>query len=147
LCQTLSKDKKELSQFHCYLMGLVHDLGKVVAFQCISQHLSKEKQNLDIGSPNFKLALSQASLALSIEIAKLWQLPTEVIDALQLQITHETSDLANILHLANKISEANLMIENNHLTLLRAIELITNDDISKAQVTLCLNKLMDLPPL
>ena len=69
LRQTLSKDKKELSQFHCYLLGLVHDLGKVVAFQYISQHLSKEKQNLNIGRPNFKLALSQASLALSIEIA------------------------------------------------------------------------------
>lgn len=39
------------------------------------------------------------------------------------------------------------MIENNHMTLLRAIELIINDDISKAQVTQCLNKLMDLPPL
>lgn len=147
LCQTLSKDQKEINQFHCYLMGLVHDLGKVVAFQCISQNLTDTKEAPNIGSDCFKQALSQCSLKLSIQTAILWQLPKEVIKSLELQVTNKTNDLASILHLANKISEANLMIENNHMTLLRAIELITNDDISKAQATQCLNKLMDLPPL
>jgi len=147
LCQTLGKDQKKISQFHCYLMGLVHDLGKVVAFQCISQNLTEAKGTPNIGSDSFKQALSQCSLALSIQTAILWQLPKEVIESLELQLTNDTNNLASILHLANKISEANLMIENNHMTLLRAIELITNDDISKAQVTQCLNKLMDLPPL
>jgi len=147
LCQTLGKNEKNISLFNCYLMGLVHDLGKVVAFECVSQHLTKAEVSSPLGNTSFKLALSQCSLDLSIQIAIIWQLPKEIIESLQQQLADNKSDLANILYLANKISEANLMIENNHMTLLRAIELITNDSISKAQVTLCLNKLMDLPPL
>lgn len=88
-------------------MGLVHDLEKVVAFQYISQNLTDTKEAPNIGSDCFKQALFQCSLGLFIQTAILWQLPKEVINSLELQVTNKTNDLAGILHLANKISEAN----------------------------------------
>lgn len=45
-------------------MGLVHDLGKVVAFQYISQNLTDIKETPNIGNDCFKQALSQCSLGL-----------------------------------------------------------------------------------
>jgi HD-like signal output (HDOD) protein len=147
LCKMLSKDADNISQFHCYLMGLVHDLGKVVVFECISQQLNEIDSFNFLGSSQFKQALAKHSLLLSVEISKNWQLPIKIQDSLEQQVKGNEDVLSHILSLANKISEANLLIENNKLTLVSAIEEISNENISEDQVTLCLNKLMELPPL
>ncbi len=147
LCQLLSQENAVETEFNCYLMGLVHDLGKVVVFEYISQQLSQTQSFEQLGCIEFKDELFKHSQLLSVETARLWQLPNAIIVALEQQINGEKTQLADTLFLSNQISESNLMIEQNKLSLIAAIKAVTQHKYCEQLVSRCFKKLMSLPPI
>lgn len=68
--------------FTCYLMGLIHDVGKVAMFTCLCEHLDRYgSENID-ECKVFKIVMTEHSTWLSAHIAKEWDLPNPIIVAL-----------------------------------------------------------------
>lgn len=98
-----------MERFKVYLLGLVHDVGKITLF---SELCKQYKLNGDTtpGEKAFVPAMRKLSTQLSSLIAKDWQLPEEIITALQEQLTiapgSQVSPYGELLYQANIASEA-----------------------------------------
>lgn len=107
-CEIAAKERA-LEPFKAYLLGLVHDIGKITLFSALSQQLAINTDNEEPGYAAFAPPMQADSAQLSYTIAKDWQLPEELCDALeqQIQITPGTklSALAHLLFQANLACE------------------------------------------
>ncbi len=76
---------RQLERFKVYLMGLVHDVGKMTLFSelCKQYQLNGDKKP---GYHAFVPMLRRKATVLSYLIAKDWQLPEEICTALEEQI-------------------------------------------------------------
>ena len=111
-CQYLSGNS---STFDAYLIGLMHDAGKIVIFKCLVDILSKTKTNELPNSKWFKRAMTEDSKWLSVMLAQEWKLSDDIITALEQQETSPTSDLGKILYLSNISSELELLIHDKKM--------------------------------
>lgn len=100
---------RRLERFKAYLLGLVHDTGKITLF---SELCKQYKLNGDTapGMQAFIPPLQAQATQLSAAIAKDWQLPEEICLALQEQINigpgKQVSALGQLLYQANIACEA-----------------------------------------
>ena len=111
--QTLAEHRGE-DPNSAYLMGLMHDLGKIVIFQFMVEAFKTMHPDYKQDSLVFKKFLSEKSMQLSVELMKTWEMPSLIIkvseemaehsDAVALNQT-EVSPLGRILIEANLISE------------------------------------------
>lgn len=114
-CEIIAKERK-LEKFKVYLMGLMHDIGKITLF---SELCKQHKLNGDANptSKAFVPLLKQASPLLSYLIAQDWQLPEEICLALREQIDIEegkqVSPFGALLFHSNLVTEAYAFIPAN----------------------------------
>jgi HD-like signal output (HDOD) protein len=100
---------RRMERFKAYLLGLVHDVGKITLF---SELCKQYKLNGDAspGMQAFIPPLQNYAAQLSCTIAKDWQLPEEICHAMQEQIDitpgKKVSSYGQLLYQANMVCEA-----------------------------------------
>lgn len=109
---------RRMERFKVYLLGLMHDVGKITLF---SELCKQYKLNGDIspGQQAFIPPLQNYSAQLSYTIARDWQLPDEICNALQEQIDiapgKNVSAFGQLLYQANIVCEAYAFTPKNKL--------------------------------
>lgn len=105
----LIAETRGMERFKAYLLGLVHDVGKITVFceLCRQYQLNGDQAP---GYNAFLPPMRRFSAQLSVQIATDWELPEEVIAALQEQLDvvpgKAVSDFGQLLYQANIASEA-----------------------------------------
>ncbi len=111
-------EARRLERFKAYLLGLMHDLGKITLF---SELCKQYKLNGDAspGMQAFVPPMQTVSAQLSYTIAKDWQLPDEICNALQEQIDiapgKQVSAYGQLLYQTNIVCEAFAFTPKNKL--------------------------------
>jgi HD-like signal output (HDOD) protein len=142
-CRLLSNDADD--SFTCYLMGLVHDVGKVAMFTCLCDHLDKYGSEEIDECKVFKIVMTEHSTWLSAHIAKEWQLPNAIIlalyefDAMTLMSYLDydrkgKSALAILLEQANSCSEIYTLINSGIIKSETGVELLRGLGIEKSSI-------------
>lgn len=114
LCRELANREKQDS-FDAYFLGLVHDVGKIIIFNCLCEALRTEAPDCSPGTRGFKKLMTEMSADISFFIAQEWELPKIYCDALQAHRNVLSSPLATTLYKANLLSETNLLIQKKGL--------------------------------
>lgn len=154
-CRLLSAAGED--PFTCYLLGLVHDVGKVAMFTCLCDYLD-EHGDSDIDECKvFKIVMTEHSTWLSAHIAKEWELPSSIIlalyefDAMTLMSyfdydTKDKSALAILLERANSCSEVYTLINSGIVKSETGIELLRGLGIEKSSIDkiLCRYELLEV---
>ncbi len=104
LCELLASHYQE-DEFDAYFLGLIHDLGKIIIFNCLSETLGEVMASCVPGSKVYKELMTEMSMDITFFIAKEWQLPEVYCQALGQQRSQEHSSLAALLFKADKLSE------------------------------------------
>lgn len=142
-CRLLSSNDED--SFTCYLMGLVHDVGKVAMFTCLCDHLD-EFGSEDIDECKvFKIVMTEHSTWLSAHIAEEWKLPDAIVVALHefdtmtlmSYLDYDTknkSSLAILLEKANSCSEIYTLINSDIIKSETGIELLRGLGIEKNSI-------------
>ena len=111
LCQKFAQ-QDGLDQFTAHFLGLIHDIGKIIIYECLLEALMSSQHAGDPCSELFKNLLTEMSLDISYFVAREWQLPDDLCDALQQQqYFTKRSPLGDCLYRANACAELYLMIE------------------------------------
>ena len=109
-CELIAKER-QLEPFKAYLLGLVHDMGKITIFSELSNQFQQNRgqENSDPGYAAFAPLMQSTSETLSRKIAQDWSLPEEICDALKQQIHLSAGDMvspyAHVLYQANLACE------------------------------------------
>lgn len=107
-CEVIG-ESRGMERFKVYLMGLVHDVGKITLFSelCKQYKLNGDEEP---GQNAFIPPMKRLSGQLSCAIAKDWKLPEQIIVALQEQLDpapgRAVSDYGQLLYQANIACEA-----------------------------------------
>ena len=104
LCKEFSKSLGE-EEFLGHFLGLIHDVGKILIFECLVDTMTTSSFDHEIGSEQFRREITVKSLDVSYFVAREWCLPDVLCDALQQQRTGINSSLALALCAANECSE------------------------------------------
>jgi len=116
-CEIIGQSRR-MERFKAYLLGLVHDVGKITLF---SELCKQYKLNGDPspGPQAFIPPLKQYAAQLSCTIAKDWQMPEEICIALQEQIDikpgKNVSGYGQLLYQSNIVCEAFAYTPRNKL--------------------------------
>ena len=117
-------EARNLERFKVYLLGLTHDVGKITLFSELCKQYKLNGDEMP-GQNAFIPPMRKLSAQLSYLIAKDWQLPQEILTALQeqIQITPGTqvSIYGQLLHQANIACEAFAFTPTNKRNKLRFI--------------------------
>lgn len=107
-----------------YLLGLVHDVGKVVIFGAMVAAFSRADPGTKPGSTAFKVMMVEYSDWLSWRIAEAWSLPDSLVQALKQQRYEEQTREGQVLHLGNVICEQFLLVKQKCMTFDECLERI-----------------------
>lgn len=103
-CELIAK-QRGLEPYKAYLLGLVHDIGKITIFSELSNQFQSNQTNDQPGYAAFAPLMQAASETLSHHVAQDWELPEEICSALEQQIGLQEGDqigpYAHILYQAN----------------------------------------------
>ncbi|WKE64675.1 HDOD domain-containing protein [Gallaecimonas kandeliae] len=114
LCRELAKEQGE-DPFVGHFLGLIHDVGKIIVFNCLLDAFSQGVLDGVPGSQLFKALMSEMSLDISPFVAKEWGLPEQYCTALQQQRSQPKTLLARILRQANGCAELYLLKEKRRI--------------------------------
>jgi HD-like signal output (HDOD) protein len=113
-CRSLAKQYGECDTHNAYLVGLMHDVGKLAIFGLLTKALGQHLDYQPRGSV-FSSIVRDNSLALSVKIAQKWNLPDYLLTALQEQLNTDAWQNASIygfiLYQANILSEFKAVAE------------------------------------
>ncbi|MBA6392194.1 HDOD domain-containing protein [Colwellia sp. BRX10-3] len=129
LCELLAT-KDDENGFDAYFLGLIHDLGKIIIFDCLSEALAEELSSLP-GTKVFKELMTEMSIDISYFIAIEWKLPNIYSEALRLQQTETRSSLAELLFKANQLSEVYLMMIKGMISEEECENILTENAVDK----------------
>ncbi len=107
-CRDFAMEADE-EEFSGYFLGLIHDVGKIVIFNCLCQALVGNFDDEMPSSHIFKALMSEMSVDMSVAIGEEWDLPQEFRDALIQQRTGQFSALGDALFKANILTELYLL--------------------------------------
>lgn len=96
------------NMFESYLAGLMQDVGLMVAFRLCDRFCEDGKVPK---SPEFGLTLLSTSRQLSAAIAKHWDFPDEVCEAIRHAGAAEAPVLARVLAQANRMAKQRLLLD------------------------------------
>ncbi|MFA7553793.1 MAG: HDOD domain-containing protein [Spongiibacteraceae bacterium] len=103
-CEVIAK-RHQLEPFKAYLLGLVHDIGKITLFSELNKQLQLNQPQDQPGYAVFVPLMQSRSAKLSHTIAKDWSLPEDICEALQQQVNLEPGTVigpyAHVLYQAN----------------------------------------------
>ncbi|MEP1446018.1 MAG: HDOD domain-containing protein [Paraglaciecola sp.] len=128
ICRELAK-QRGLDPDTGFLIGLVHDIGKIFIFKLIVEAFRKSHPDEQLGSMVIKKLLHQKSLQLSILITEQWQMPSVIVNAIR--------DLAQQGNNPNTTPYGSLLIDANFINewqLLIAAGLVSNDEFELAKL-------------
>ncbi len=120
-CEIIAK-AQGLEPFKAYLLGLVHDMGKITIFSELARQFELNEGTATAGEQQpgyaaFAPLMQTLSPALTLTIARDWQLPEEICEALQQQIDISSgkalTPYAHILYQANLACEIYSWLEEN----------------------------------
>lgn len=104
-----------------YLIGLICNLGDMIIYQLLMEAFSFVHPECQPNSYSFKVLLQKKSKVLTYHIAKHWQFPESILDALAVQVKLTKSSMlprifrkrtiACYVYEANIISELSMMLE------------------------------------
>ena len=114
LCKMLASEGKA-DEFDAYFLGLIHDIGKIIIFNCLCDALSSEFPGSSPGSQVYKELMVEMSADISYFIAEEWQLPALYCDALHTQKLMKNSPLAELLYKGNLLSEVYLLYKKKKI--------------------------------
>lgn len=109
-CEIIAK-KRALEPYKAYLLGLVHDIGKITIFSELSTQFQQNKgqDNAQPGYAAFAPLMQSTSEKLSYTVARDWSLPDEICEALLQQVNLKSgvkiSPYAHVLYQANLACE------------------------------------------
>ncbi|TAN51803.1 MAG: HDOD domain-containing protein [Methylococcaceae bacterium] len=113
-CQALSKQSGVADPFNAYIVGLLHDVGKLVIFRLLIDTLRKNP-DLNPRGGVFSKIVSENSMRLSVKLARQWDMPHYLLQAFEEQIGEkpyaECSAYGFILKQANTVAEFKLIAE------------------------------------
>jgi len=115
LCKTLAIENKN-DEFDAYFLGLIHDIGKIIIFNCLCDALSSEFPGSNPGSQAFKALMAEMSADISYFIAVEWKLPAIYCDALDVQRPVTSSVLSEQLYKGNLLSELYLLYKKGQIS-------------------------------
>ena len=146
--EMLSKHFSASNTFLCYLMGLVHDLGKVFIFKIMSEQWQQQIECKHLGSKAFKVELTALSKKLSLLIAQEWQLPEILTHAIKNHANGiKDEPYSKVLHVANKVSELHLNNQENIINIKTASDSLLKLGLSAELAHECLVEVLNVPPL
>lgn len=96
----------------CYLLGLIHDIGKIVIFNILSDAYQQQSKEFLPCSNRFIELMTTQSALLSEKILEVWHFDKSIVAAVKRQVHTRKSGLANLLFIGNLLSESYLMIKN-----------------------------------
>ena len=115
--------KKEAAQG--YLIGLICNLGNMIIYQLLIEAFTFVHPDCQPNSFAFKELMAKNSKKLTYHIAKNWQFPNSILDALALQVklisssmlapTFSRHPIACYIYEANLISELTMRFEHNNI--------------------------------
>ncbi|MGK0440534.1 MAG: HD-like signal output (HDOD) protein [Pseudohongiellaceae bacterium] len=110
-CEIIAR-QRGLEPYKAYLLGLMHDMGKITLFSELCTQFKINSHQMDIVLPSyaaFAPLMQILSPALSYTIAEDWELPAEICSALQQQVDIAPGDkvgaYAHLLYQANLACE------------------------------------------
>lgn len=113
LCRDLAR-LRGLDGDAAFLIGLVHDIGKIVIFRLIVDAFRRSNPDEKLGSSVVKHLLQQKSMQLSVLVATHWRMPKVVVTAIRdLSLSERQSTfspLGETLINANFVSEWRLIL-------------------------------------
>ncbi len=146
--EMLSKHFSAKNTFLCYLLGLVHDLGKVFIFKIMSEQWQQQIQLKHLGSKPFKIELTALSNKLSLLISQEWQLPEILSNAIENHAKGiKDEPYSKVLHVANKVSELNLNNQENIINIKTASDHLLKLGLSVELAHECLAEVLNVPPV
>jgi HD-like signal output (HDOD) protein len=114
LCRSLAR-LRGLDGDAAFLIGLIHDMGKIVIFRLIVDAFRRSSPDEKLGSSVVKHLLQQKSMQLSVLVATHWGMPKVVVTAIRdLSLSERQSTfspLGEILINANFVSEWRLVLK------------------------------------
>jgi len=116
VCDCMARGGKA-DRFHAYLAAIVHNVGMTVALQVLDRHF----EGRDVPrSQQFRERLVRQSRVLSLKIARQWEFPQPVLDALQAQLESSGSaqlpSLAAILSLADTLARLHILSRQGRIS-------------------------------
>ncbi|TCS38868.1 HDOD domain-containing protein [Reinekea marinisedimentorum] len=116
-CQLLS-ESYPVEPYKAYLTGLVHDIGSITLLTVFTQHYQK---STGIDQPPVHCIIKlfeEHGNRLSCEIAKFWQLPDDVQQAMeeQKELNATASDLGRILFTSNFLCELYALLKHDFIS-------------------------------
>lgn len=114
LCKGFARESGE-DEFTGHFLGLIHDVGKIIIFNCLNDALSAGVIEGEPGSRGFKELMSEMSLDISYFIAREWKLPEKFCTALQEQVGEVEAPLSIALQKANLCAEVYLLFKNERI--------------------------------
>lgn len=109
-CEMIAK-QRGLEPYKAYLLGLVHDIGKITIFSELSTQFqqNRNQDNAQPGYAAFAPLMQSTSEQLSYTVAQDWSLPEEISEALHQQINlkagQKVGPYAHVLYQANLACE------------------------------------------
>lgn len=101
--------------FDGFLLGLLHDIGKIVAFSVLVESIKGSDPSLMPGSRRFKAIIEHTSRQATFFVGKQWNLPASIMIAFRdhsvANKPEEMSDAGRALHWANLLSELCLLVK------------------------------------
>ncbi|WNO11578.1 HDOD domain-containing protein [Teredinibacter sp. KSP-S5-2] len=108
-CELIAKHRG-MEKFTVYLMGLVHDIGKITTFSELCKQFEANGEDNTPGYNAFVPLMKVLSPAVSYWVAKDWELPANIVTALAEQVNisagTKVSEYGNLLCHANLCAEA-----------------------------------------
>lgn len=128
-CQILSR-MDQVEPFKPYLAGLVHDIGKITVFVQLSNYYKLKLPGQKPSLAALIRLMDSIAPRLSYLIAKDWDFPEEILDALKDQFKYaspeEMSKLGQTLYFSNLVSEAHLLMSHGLLSREEGEQLLKN---------------------
>ena len=116
-CELIA-EHRGLEKFKVYVMGLVHDIGKITVFSELCKQFKMNGENVNPGFNAFTPVMNVLSPAVSYWVAKDWALPKDICKAiaeqLNLQEGHRISPYGHVLYQANMVAECHATIRNRN---------------------------------
>lgn len=132
-CELIAK-QRGIEPYKAYLLGLIHDIGKITIFNELSAQFEMNNSPDQPGYAAFAPMMQSTSEKLSHTVAEDWELPEELCLALKQQVNLKAGD--KIDKLAHLLYQANLACE---------IYAIMHHDESQTDAALQALKDMNLP--
>ncbi|MCC2605826.1 HDOD domain-containing protein [Planctobacterium marinum] len=128
--------KNKLNHEAAYLNGLIHDIGKIMIFQLMVNAFRNASPDESPNSLIFKKLLNEKSMQISVMVAKEWQMPEAVVQAIQdLALTIKRpakTKMGRVLYEANLVSELVMLHQNSPLSPEQYLEIAKSEKLSRA---------------